>query len=167
MDARSYLEQAPRLALTVELMQERLNEHRAALDMLRSASLDGMPKGGSDPKKLETAIAEYEELADAYVGELLRWTALRRQAIDMLDRARAVLTDGGAHAITLTHIDVLEAHYFGERLPYTAERYGDRTVASVLHLSERTVERYAHDALEWLDYSRDLAGMPMVPICSE
>lgn len=167
MYARQYLEQVSRLRTTVMAMQVRLRDQREALDLLRSASADGMPHARGDGKALENAIVEQMDMEEAYVGELTRWTALRKQALDMFDRARSVLTDGGAHAITTMHIDVLECHYFGDALPYTATRYGERTVATELHLSERTAERYAHDALEWLDWSRDLDGFPMVPLVSE
>lgn len=167
MDARQYLEQVRDLHSTIVTMQSRLREQEHALDMLRSPNVDGMPRGTSDGGALERAIAEQDELADRYTGELLRWTALRTQAYAMMDRARAVLMDGGAHAITLSHIDVLEQHYLCDRLPYTATRYGARTVSTELRIPERTVERYAAEALEWLDYSRGLDGMPLVPIVSE
>jgi len=167
VDAKAYLEQARDLHTTIVTMQARLRESRESLDMLRSAAGDGMPRGGSDGKALENAIVEYDAHVDEYARELARWAALRTQAYGMLDRARAVLADGGAHAITFAHIDVLEQHYLCDRLPYTSERYGERTVSTELRIPERTVERYAKEALEWLDWSRDLEGRPLVPLVSE
>ena len=159
MDARSYLKQVGELHHTITTMQMRLKEQQYALDMLRTALGDGMPRGSSDGKALENAIVEHEELMSEYTAELLRWSALREQAYAMLDRARRELTDGSAYWIGTKHIDVLEQHYI-QRMQY-------RDIASAMGYAERTVKDYAAQALDWLDHAVDSDGYPLVPIVSE
>lgn len=159
MDARAYLKQVRDLHYTIITLQMRLKEQDYALDMLRTALGDGMPRGTSDGRALEKAVVENEALKEEYTEELVRWTALREQAYDMLNRAREELTDGSAHWIGTRHIDVLEQHYM-QRMQY-------RDIATAMHYAERTVKDYAAQALDWLDHAVDADGYPLVPIVSE
>lgn len=159
MDARPYLEQVSDLHGTILTMRMRLQEQQYALDMLRAAMVDGMPRGASDAKALENAVIAQDELMSEYVCELNRWAALREQAYAMLDRARRELSDGQAHWIGLRHIDVLEQHYI-QRMTYPQ-------VAATMNYSERTVKEYAAQALDWLDHAVDSDGYPLVPLVSE
>lgn len=159
MDARSYLKQVKHLHSTILTLQMRLHEMEYSVDMLQSAKTSGMPHGSSDGKKLENMIITYIESAERYVTELQRWTALKSQAIDMLDEARRQLTDGESHWIGTMHIDVLEQHYV-QRMTYDE-------IADIYGLSTRTVKRYEHEAVNWLDNATDADGYPLVPIVSE
>jgi len=159
MDARAYLEQVSGLHHTIVTLHMRLIEQQYALDMLRTALGDGMPRGTSDGKALENAVVEQQALMEEYTDELVRWTALRKQAYGMLNRARESLMDGAAHWIGTKHIDVLEQHYM-HRMPYAK-------VAAAMGYSERTVKDYAAQALDWLDHATDENGYPLVPIVSE
>lgn len=159
MDARAYLEQVSDLHHTIVTMQMRLREQQYALDMLKTALGDGMPRGSSDGKALENTVVEHQARMEEYAAELARWTDLRRQAYAMLDRARAELSDGAAHWIDVRHIDVLEQHYM-HRMQYAK-------VATAMGYSERTVKDYAAQALNWLDHAVDSDGYPLVPIVSE
>lgn len=159
MDARAYLKQVRDLHNTIVTLQMRLREQQYALDMLKTALGDGMPRGSSDGRALENAVVEQQARMDEYIEELARWTALRDQAYAMLNRARAELSDGAAHWIGVKHIDVLEQHYM-HRMSYSR-------VAAATGYSERTVKDYAAQALDWLDHAVDSDGRPLVPIVSE
>lgn len=159
MDARQYLEQVRDLHATIVTLQMRLHEQEQALDMLRTSMGDGMPHAQSDGKALENAIVEQSELMDEYTGELLRWTALRKQALEMLDEARSQLQDGSAHWIGLRHVYVVERHYI--------DLWTYRKIAGVTSYSERTVKEFAAQCIDWLDNATRSDGMPMVPIVSE
>lgn len=141
------------------MLRDRLKVMWGRLDMLRSPSCDGMPKSSGDGKALENAVAEYYERMDDYARELDRLSHLELQAWRMLDRARDVLADGGAHWIGTAHIDVLELHYLAG-MTYAA-------AASRLRIAESTAKAYASHALDWLDSNRDADGHPLVPIVSE
>jgi len=159
LNAKQYLEQVSDLHTTVLTMQMRLQEQRYALDMLRTAMADGMPRGSADAHALENAVIKQTELESSYIGELVRWSALRDQAYAMLDHARRELSDGQAHWIGLRHIDVLEQHYI-QRMSYPQ-------IAATMRYSERTVKEYAAQALDWLDHAVDSDGYPLVPIVPE
>jgi DNA-directed RNA polymerase specialized sigma24 family protein len=159
MDARQYLEQVRDLHGTIVALQMRLHEQEQALDMLRTSMGDGMPHAQGDGKALENAIVEQSELMDEYTGELLRWTALRKQALAMLGEARAQLQDGNAHWIGPRHVYVVERHY--------VDRWTYRDIANVTHYSERTVKELAAQCIDWLDNATRDNGMPMVPMVSE
>ncbi len=167
LDARTYLEQLEPLHATIVLLQERATRTRETADNLRSMRMDGMPHGTTDGKALENAIAEYAELVDAYVGELQRWTALERQAERMFDRAREVLSDGRCHAICDTQLVMCELHYMRPFLSYEQVRWRFKSPSGTPFYAKSTVKWYCDQAVEWLDYSRGLDGMPLVPIVSE
>ncbi|MBQ2680417.1 MAG: hypothetical protein IJF97_00620 [Eggerthellaceae bacterium] len=157
MNAEQYLSQVRELHTTLRALKMRLDEAKYTMDMLKSVNLDGMPKG--EARTLEEVIAEYEERMDEYVREMMRWTALKEQAVSMLDRARTRLLDGSAHAIRVTHIDVVEMYYIG--------RMSREHVAYALDYSVPHVDRLKAEALVWLDNSTDVDGFPLVPIVSE
>lgn len=159
MDSEQYLSQVRDLHTTIVTMQMRLQEASYALDMLRSANLDGMPRGSSDGRALEDAIAEYDERMESYVGELMRWTALKEQALSMLDRARTRLLDGSPHAVRVAHVDVVELYY--------VERMSREHIAYALGYSVPTVDRLKAEGLVWLDHAVDCDGRPFVPRVSE
>ncbi len=159
MDARAYLKQVRDLHYTIITLQMRLKEQDYALDMLRTALGDGMPRGTSDGRALENAVVEQQARMDEYTEEMVRWSALREQAYSMLDRARCELSDGQAHWIGLRHIDVLEQHYI-HRITYA-------DIAISMNYSVATVKRFAAEALDWLDHAVDSEGYPLVPIVSE
>lgn len=165
MDARQYLEQVRDLHATIIAMQLRLQEQQHVIDLLRTPPCDGMPHAAGDGKALENAVVEHMELMDEYTGELLRWTALRKQALDMLDRARAVLSDGRPHAIGTLQLDVLEMHYV-DRMSFPRIQKEMRRRCG-MYYAESTYKWYRDQAIEWLGYSTDNDGMPLVPIVSE
>lgn len=165
MDARRYLEQVRDLHGAIVSLQMRVEEQAQLLDMLRTSMGDGMPRGSSDGKALENAIVEQSELMEAYTGELLRWTALRAQALGMFDRAREVLADGAAHAIGTTQLGMAEMHYV-QLKSYEDIRWQYKANGLPIY-AKSTVKWYCDQAVEWLGYSRGTDGMPLVPIVSE
>ena len=159
MDAETYLSQVRELYSTILAMQMRLNEAAYALDMLRSAQADGIVRSSRNEHAREEAIAEYEERMDSYVGEMMRWTALKEQAVSMLDRARTRLLDGGSHAIRVLHVDVVEMYYI--------QRMSREHVAYLLGYSVPHIDRLKSEALDWLDHAVGSDGYPLVPLVSE
>ena len=166
MDARDYLRQLRDVHSAIVRMQERVEEHAEALDMLRGALGDGMPRGSSDGKALENAVVEHAEMMDAYTGELLRWTALRSQALEVFERARAVLSDGAAHAIDPMWLDMCELHYLPPFMSYEGIRQRYRAGGMPIY-GKTTVKWYCDRAVEWLGYSRGTDGRPLLPLVSE
>ena len=159
MDAESYFSQVRALHSTIVTMHMRLQEAQYALDMLKSAMGDGMPRGTADGKTLERAVESYDEMMDAYAREFARWLALKEQAIGALDKARERIADGSPHAVRLVHIDIVEEYYI--------ERMSRDAIAGVLGYSPATVARYKSEALDWMDHATALDGYPIIPLVSE
>lgn len=159
MRAREYLEQVRRQRFTVQGKRMDLAEARETRDLLKATRNDGLPHGSANADQVQRWLERYEELADTYTGELMRWTAMREQAVRMLDRAREVLMDGDAHAIDLTSIEVVHRYYM--------QGMGRREIADMFGLSMARVDERKREALDWLDYARGRDGMPLVPIASE